>query len=148
MKKYKTILILLFIACGPQYIQDPNAYVLVTSKYENEPEKIHIASSRKPQLDCSKKTEAECAIALYKASEKFIKEGKMLTNKKLYLSAWVEYMLALTRLTEAQIRVKTIKTELEDFNQWKMIADFKLEQKLNKRIQLCERQIFILKWKR
>ena len=143
----RTLFILfLLIACGPQHLRDPNAYVFVTSKYENEPERIISPKGDecKPQLDCSKKTEAECAIALYNVSESFINEGKKLSNKELYLSARVEYMQAMTRLAEAEIRIKRI----DDFDQWKRVQDFKLEQKLKERIKLCEKQLFLLKWKR
>ena len=142
MKKY--FILFLLIGCGPQYIQDPNANVLVTYQYENGPVNIVFPENPKPQLDCSKKTEAECAIALYKASTKFIQEGKKLASKKLYLSASLEYIQAMTRLSEAEIRIKRI----DKYNQWKTIKDFNLEQKLKKRIELCEKQVFLLQWKR
>ena len=39
MKVLSSFIFALYLfGCGPQYIQDPNAYVFVTSKYENEPE--------------------------------------------------------------------------------------------------------------
>ena len=140
----KIFILFLLISCGPQYIQDPNAHTVVTVKYDNGPEKLVWPEECKPQLDCSKKTEAECAIALYKASEAFIKEGEKLADKKLYLSASIEYIQAMTRLSEAEIRIKRV----EEYNQWKMVQDFKLEQKLKERIKLCKKQIFLLKWKR
>ena len=147
MKKLFILSLLISYSCGPQYVQDPNARVFVTVQYENGPERTISPENSKPQLDCRKKTEAECAIALYKVSQKFIQEGKKLASKKLYLSASLEYMQALTRLSEAEIRIKRIDG-YDKYNQWKMIKDFKLEQKLKKRIKLCERQIFLLKWKR
>ena len=142
----KIFILFLLCGCGPQYVQDPNARTVVTVQYENGPEKI--VSPRgdecQPQLDCSSKNEAECAIALYNASEVFIKEGEGLAAKELYLSASVEYMQAMTRLSEAEIRIKRI----EDFSEWKIVDDFQLKQKLAERIKLCQQQIFLLKWKR
>ena len=143
MRKLFILFLLTFYSCGPQYVQDPNAYVIVTSQYENEPPKVTSPENSKSQLDCSKKTEAECAVALYKASTKFIQEGKRLAAKKLYLSASLEYIQAMTRLSEAAIRIKRI----DEYNQWKIIKDFNLEKKLKKRIKACERQIFLLQWK-
>ena len=66
-----------------------------------------------------------------------------LTNKKLYLSATLEYIQAMTRLSEAAIRIKRI----DEYNQWKIIKDFNLEKKIKKRIKACERQVFLLQWK-
>tara|TARA_R100000008_G_C3541517_1_gene145030 strand:+ start:501 stop:932 length:432 start_codon:yes stop_codon:yes gene_type:complete len=140
----KLFILFLLISCGPQYAKDPNAHTVVTVSYEGGPERIVLPENCKPQLDCSKKTEAECAIALYKASESFIKEGEKLADKKLYLSASIEYMQAMTRLSEAEIRIKRI----DEFKQWKIVKDFKLEEKLKKRIKVCEKQIFLLRWKR
>jgi len=140
----KLFILFLLISCGPQYVQDPNAHTIVTVQYENEPPKVISPENSKSQLDCNKKTEAECAVALYKASTKFIQEGKRLAAKKLYLSASLEYIQAMTRLSEAEIRIKRI----DEYNQWKIIKDFNLEKKLKKRIKACERQIFLLQWKR
>ena len=69
---------------------------------------------------------------------------KKLASKKLYLSASLEYMQAMTRLSEAEIRIKRI----DEYNQWKIIKDFNLEKKIKKRIKACEKQIFLLQWKR
>jgi len=148
MKKCLISIILLLVACGPQYVKDPNANVLVTSQYENGPLTIHLPENCRPQLDCSQKTEAQCSIALYEASRKFMKEGEKLANKKLYLSASLEYMQALTRLSEAKIRVNKVKTELNDFIQWKQIENYNLEEKLKRTIKYCEKKVFLLQWKR
>tara|TARA_R110000824_G_scaffold41357_7_gene123106 strand:+ start:162 stop:599 length:438 start_codon:yes stop_codon:yes gene_type:complete len=145
MRKIIPILLLFVLSCGAQYVQDPNAFVLVTSKYENEKERIIIPNENdcRPQLDCNNKTEAECIISLYGASGKCIEEGEILANKELYLSASLEYGLALTRLSEAEIRLKRI----EDFDQWKVVTDLGLEQKIKERVKLCERKIFLFRWK-
>lgn len=142
----KLFILLVLCGCGPQFVQDPNAYTVVTSQYESGPERIISPKGEecRPQLDCSNKTEAECAIALYIASESFIREGEKLANKKLYLSASLEYMQAMTRLSEAEIRIKRI----DKFEQWKMVKDFELEKKLKERIILCKKQIFLLRWQR
>ena len=142
----KIFILLLLCGCGPQYIDDPNARTVVTVQYEDGPMRVISPKGEecRSQLDCSSKNEAECAIALYNASEVFIKEGEGLAAKELYLSASVEYMQAMTRLSEAEIRIKRI----EDFKEWKMVQDFQLEQKLTERIKLCQQQIFLLKWKR
>ena len=142
----KIFILFLLCGCGPQYVVDPNARTVVTVQYEDGP--IRVVSPKgeecRSQLDCSNKNEAECAIALYNASEAFIKEGEGLAAKELYLSASVEYMQAMTRLSEAEIRIERI----EDFKEWKIVDDFQLKQKLAKRIKLCQQQIFLLKWKR
>ncbi len=136
------------ISCGPQYARDPNAHVLVTSKYENEPERIIWPRGKdcKPQLDCRNKSEAECAVALYYDSDKFIAEGKELTRKKLFLSATVEYMQALTRLSEAEIRLERAKTN--NFEDYKVIMQFNLKEKIEEKIKFCKKSIANLKWKR
>ena len=142
----KIFILLLLCGCGPQYIDDPNARTVVTVQYEDGPMRVVSPKGEecRSQLDCSNKNEAECAIALYNASEAFIKEGEGLAAKELYLSSSVEYMQAMTRLSEAEIRIKRI----EDFSEWKIVDDFQLKQKLAERIKLCQQQIFLLKWKR
>ena len=106
----KIFILFLLCGCGPQYVDDPNAYTVVTVQYEDGPVRVISPKGEecRPQLDCSNKNEAECAIALYNASEAFIKEGEGLADKNLYLSASVEYMQAMTRLSEAEIRIKRI----------------------------------------
>jgi len=99
------ILILTIVSCGSQYVQDPNANVLVTYQYENEPPKIVFLpnSDCKPKINCNNKQGSECAVILYKKSESFIEEGSALKNKKLYLSAQLSYMQAMCRLAIAKI---------------------------------------------
>jgi len=102
---------ILIFSCGPQHIQDPNANVLVTWQYEDGPERIVLQNDCKPQLDCTSKSEAECAIALYYDSDRFVKKGEKLITKKLHLSARVEFIQAMCRLVEAEIRLKRAKTK-------------------------------------
>ena len=143
---FLTIIILFFAACGPQYVRDPNAFVLVTSKYENEPERVILDRGNcKPQIDCSKKSEAECAAALYNSSKEMISEAAKLTEKRLYLSARLEYMHALCRLFEAEIRIKRAKTT--NYNDFKVISALKLEELVAKNITHCEKMQLRLQWK-
>jgi hypothetical protein len=150
MTKYIAIAVLTLGACGPQYIDDPNARVLVTSQYEDEPPRIIYpdlnSNDCKPQLDCTGKSGADCAAALYNASEVFMKEGEKLELKKLYLSATVEYMQALTRLTEAEIRLDKAKTD--NYEDWKVAVVLGLEKKIKERIKICQQKMRLLKWRR
>ena len=141
-------LTLFFCSCAPQYAQDPNANILVTSQYENEPPKIVFLpnSSCKSKIHCNNKKGADCAAALYNKSEPFIKEGKKLANKTLYLSAQLEYLQAMCRLSIAEITLQRSKTE--NYEDWQVAIILGLEKKIKERIKLCERQIFLLKWKR
>ena len=146
--KYIIILSLLFFGCGPQYAQDPNAYVLVTSQYEDGPPKIVYPNPNeecKPQLDCSSKTNVECAIALFEASKVCIKEGQELAEKEMYLSARLEFMLALTRLSEAEIRLENAKTET--FDDWKVVTTLGLEEKIKNTIDYCQQKIRSYNWR-
>ena len=133
------ISILLIVSCGAQYVQDPNATVLVTSQYEDGPERVVSKSECKSQLDCTGKTEAECAIALYYDSEKFIKEGEVLISKELYASARIELMIALCRLVESEIRLNRAKTS--NYQDYKIVMHFKLDKKVKEKIKFCERLI-------
>ena len=138
----------LLIACGPYWADpDPNANVLVTSQYENEPVMIILLPSEKhkPQFDCKEKRGAECAAALYNNAQLFIAEGERLTKKKLFLSAQVEYMQALTRLSEAEIILNKAKTE--NYEDWSVAVTMGLEKKIKEKIKICQRSIFLLKWK-
>ena len=66
MKVLSSFIFALYLfGCGPQYIQDPNAYVFVTSKYENEPEKIIDNNGCKSQFNCVDKSAEECVIIFY-----------------------------------------------------------------------------------
>tara|TARA_R110000824_G_scaffold3106_6_gene14268 strand:- start:6587 stop:7021 length:435 start_codon:yes stop_codon:yes gene_type:complete len=142
----KIFILFLLIGCGPQYAQDPNAYIVVTSQYENEPEKTIPNNNCKSQLDCKNKSEAECAVALYHDSERFIKQGKIFTKKELYLSAMVEYMQASSRLIEAEIRLKKAKTE--SYEAYKVVIALGLEKQIKNKINFCKRQMHYLKWRK
>ena len=108
-----TLLSVLLLACGPQYVQDPNATVFVTSEYDDgfgnkEIKWIypHLDPSRcKPQADCKNKDDLSCAIILYDDSLKYMREGDKLASQYYYLSASIEYLQALSRLYEAEIRL-------------------------------------------
>ena len=143
---YSTIFLFLIAGCGPQYVKDPNTRVLVTSQYEDGPVKIIFQDDCSPQLDCKNKSEAECAVALYHDSDNFIKEGHKLIEQKLYLSASLEFMQALTRLSEAEIRVERAK--LDNFQDYQIVTQFNLQEKIKEKIKTCERLISHLKWKR
>ena len=134
------------LGCGPQYAKDPNAHVLVTWQYEDGPENIVLPDDCKPQLDCTDKSEAECSVALYHDSDKFIKQGDELIEKKLYLSASLEFMQALTRLSEAKIRLERAK--LANFQDYQIVTNFGLEEKIDSKIKLCESRIRLTKWER
>jgi len=139
---------LLVFGCGPQYVQDPNAHVLVTSQYEDEKPRIiypDFNKECKPQLDCAGKTNVECAIALFDASKKCIEEGHTLAKKELYMSAKLEFLLALTRLSEAEIRLEKAKTET--FDDWKVVTTLGLEKKIKNTIDYCQKMIRTYTWR-
>ena len=148
----KTIILfyltLLFVsACGPQYVQNPNANVIVISQYEDESPKIVLSPNSDCNLKtiCDTKTGANCAAFLYRQSESFIQEGKKLITKKLYLSAQLEYMQALSHLSIGEIVLKKSKTE--SYEDWEIAVTLGLEKKIKERIELCEKQIRLLRWK-
>ena len=145
MKNILLPIMAVFLGCGPQYARDPNASVLVTSQYEDEPVRIILSDNCNPQLDCSKKSEAECAVALYYDSDKFIKEGKKLLDKKLYISAKVEFMQAMTRLAEAEIRLKRAKTA--NYQDYQIVTQLNLDKKIKGKIQMCEQLMRAADWR-
>ena len=112
----KWVLILLpiiSIACGPQYVQDPNATVFVSSEYDDgfgnleikwvyPFQELHLCN---PQADCKDKDDLSCSIVLYDDSHKYMIEGDKLFDQHLYISASIEYLQALSRLYEAEIRL-------------------------------------------
>jgi len=145
MKRF--ILIFFLLSCGPQCIPDPNSSVLVTSQYEDEPPRIiFVDGDCNQKIHCNGKKGAECATVIYQKSQKFIKEAKELEEKKLYLSAQLEYMQAMCWLSVAQITLSKAKTE--NYQDWQVAVTFGLEEKIKNTIKTCERKIFLLKWKR
>lgn len=141
-----TALLFMCFSCGPQHVHDPNANVLVTWQYEDGPETIVLQDNYKSQLDCTGKSEADCAAGLYNASETFIKEGQRLEEKEFYISATVEYLQAMTRLSEAEIRLNKAKTD--SYEDWRIAVIFGLEEKIKKRIKYCQSRINSIKWRR
>ena len=134
------LIALLLISCGPQYVNDPNASVIVTSKYEGEPERIILlpGDKHKPQIACNSNDDLGCSIALYIASEHHMKKAMKLGENGMYLSANCEYMLALTRLAEAEIRIQRAKRK--DITTFKRIKEMNLEIKVKERMEFCERK--------
>jgi|18_taG_2_1085343.scaffolds.fasta_scaffold03027_4 hypothetical protein len=147
MKIY--ILVLFFMyACAPHCAPlDPNARTVVTSQYDGGPEYlVRPEPGCKPQLDCSGKTEGQCAVALYEDSKKYIDEGQRMMDKKFYLSASAEYMQAMSRLVEAEIRIRNAKTD--NYEDWKLAMVGGLEKNIKKRINFCRIQIKRVQWLR
>ena len=136
---------LLIIGCTRHYADDPNSHTLVTSQYENNPEEITSISKCKPMVDCANKTLAECSIAHYNSSEKYIYEGERLITKKLYLSAKIEFMQAICRLEAADIFLEQAK--LDNFQDYQMVIRLRLKQKIKNKIKLCDKKINSLRWK-
>ena len=142
MKWLLIVLPTLFIACGPQFVKDPNATVFVTSQYEDGFGNIEIKwvypwlnpKLCKPQADCKNKDDLSCSIILYNDSLKFMKEGDKLALKKLYLSASVEYLQARSRLYEAEIRLNRAEH-----------ANTGFMGKVQKRILECEKKYSLYK---
>tara|TARA_Y100000310_G_scaffold117882_1_gene116626 strand:+ start:314 stop:760 length:447 start_codon:yes stop_codon:yes gene_type:complete len=107
------LLPILLFACGPQYIQDPNATVFVTSEYDDGFGNLEInwiypfqdPALCKPQADCRNKDDLSCSVILYDDAYKYMKEGDKLASQHFYLSASIEYLQALSRLYEAEIRL-------------------------------------------
>jgi hypothetical protein len=145
MKIFSIAMSLLILSCGPQYVEDPNARVVVTSQYENGPTDIISTSKCRPMVDCTGKTIGQCAIALYEASSSYIREGEELIPKQLYMSAKIEFMQALCRLEEAKIRLQ--EARLKDYQNYRIVEDYGLENKIDEHIDFCERRIRLLRWK-
>ena len=144
MKIHIVVLIFFFLGCGPQYLDDPNSYVLVTSQYEDEPVEIVRTSKCKPMVDCTNKTKAECAIAHYHDAQQYIYKGEEMASKRLYMSASLEYILALCRLEAAKILSNEAK--LSNFKEYKRVISANLEEKIKEKIALCDRKISSLRW--
>lgn len=134
------------VSCGHQYPYNPNANVAATVQYENGPPKLILSPNYRPQHNCGTKKGADCAAALYNESLRFIKEADALAKKELYLSATLSTMQAMTRLSEADIRLKKAKTE--NYSDWKVAVILGLEKKIKEKIKLCEKKINLYKWKR
>jgi len=144
--KYFSSFIFLVMSCGSQYVVNPNTQILVTSQYENEPERIISSTSCNSTASQRKMSEAECAVSLYHESEKFLNVGKKLMKKNLYVSAQTEFMKAISKLKEAKIRLNVAKTS--NFDDYVIVMHFGLEKKVNERINLCERLLRSIKWQR
>tara|TARA_R110000824_G_C14942168_1_gene649964 strand:+ start:53 stop:493 length:441 start_codon:yes stop_codon:yes gene_type:complete len=142
----KIFIVLLLLGCGPQYLDDPNAHTLVTSQYEDGPVEIIAMSRCKPMVDCTNKTKSECAIAHYSASDQFIQEGEAHITRDLYLSAKLEFMQALCRLEVAKILLEQAK--LNNFQDYQVVIQFDLEEKIEEKIKLCDRRMNFLRWKK
>jgi len=136
LKWLTLVLLALFVACGPQFIQDPNATVFVTSEYDDGFGNKEVkwispyldSSLCKPQADCKNKDDLSCAVILYNDSLKYMKEGDKLASQNFYLSASIEYLQALSRLYEAEIRLKRANHNKTGFY-----------EKVQKRILICEK---------
>jgi len=130
--KIKLIAVVLWmtvVACASQYAHDPNANTVVTVQYENEPERIILFElGKKTQVECAGKTEKQCAIFLYNSSYQYITEAEEMYQKKYYLSASVSYMQAMTRLVEAEIRLKGSGEET-------------LQKTIKKKINFCRMKV-------
>ena len=130
------LLPILLLACGPQYVQHPNATVFVTSEYDDGFGNLEVRwiypyldpSLCKPQANCKNKDDLSCAVILYDDSLKYMKEGDKLAAQNFYLSASIEYLQALSRLYEAEIRLKRAKHRNTGFY-----------KKVQKRILKCEK---------
>ena len=143
---YLILIIFSLAACGPQYVQDPNASVVVTYQIDGGPPQLVLRNDSKSQSQCADKTGADCAASLYHDALKFIQEGEMLEDKKMLLSARVEYLQALGRLIEAEIRLKEAK--VTNYKDWKVAVVLGLEKKIQKKIKYCKRKNFLLEWQR
>ena len=148
MMRWITLSIFFLMCCGPQYLPDPNASVMVTSQYEDEPPKIILIDGQEcnQKIHCDGKEGAECAVIIYNKSKTFTEEAKKLEKKELYLSAQLEYMQAMCWLSVAKIILA--KSKLENFDDWQVAVTLGLEKKIENKIKACQRKIFLLKWKR
>ena len=136
MKWVLILLPVLLVSCGPRFVQDPNATVFVSSEYNDGFGNLEVnwiypfqePKYCKPQANCKNKDNLSCSIILYDDSRKYMKEGDKLASQKLYLSASIEYLQALSRLYEAEIRLKRAKHNKTGFY-----------RKVQKRILKCEK---------
>ena len=146
MKYFLGLLGLLLISCAPHYPHDPNSQVAVVVQYENEAPRLVIRDDCPPNPLCKNKVGAECASALYNQALKLIAEGRELEDKKLYLTARVNYLQALGELYQAEIWLKEAKTT--NYEDWKVAVLMGLESKIQERIKFCKRKSFLLEWSR
>ena len=147
--KIKYLFFILFlVGCTTNYVKDPNANVLVTSQYEDEAPKLIFLDndSCTKQIDCAKKSKSECAVALFNDSMQIIKSAKDLESRKLYLSAKLDYMIALCRLIEVEIIINNAKAD--NHENWLTFTRLGLEKNVKSTINLCEKKIMVLDFKR
>lgn len=138
MKKLIFTIILFSLSCAHQPTLDPNAVVCRSASYEQGPVKF-LGCNRKAADTCKEKTGAECSVVLYNSAQNHILEASSLADRKLYLSATLAYMQALSKLTQANIILGEAK--LDNFTDWQVAVAMGLEVKIKKGIDVCERRI-------
>ena len=146
------ILILFLLAffvtsCRIWHPPDPNANTIVVSRYLDEDPKIILPAGApcKQQVDCTGKTKGECSVALYNDAVEIMDKATALEDKKLFLSAKLEYMIAVCRLSAAEILYKQALTE--KFQDFQIIQTFKLKEKIKLKLKKCDSKILSLGWK-
>jgi len=121
------LLCLIAVGCGTQHVQDPNIHTTIAS------------------ADCVNLSKGECAIALYNDSKRFVIQGEVFVCKKMYMSAKLEYMKALYRLEASKIRLEEAK--LNTYQDYQIVVQSKLKEKVEERIRFCEKRINFVKWR-
>jgi hypothetical protein len=147
--KYSIVVILLFFflgSCSHSLPSNSNGHTLVTPQYDGGAQEIMLARNCKPQFNCGDKTGGECAAALYSDGQKQLTEATELEDKKLYVSARLQYIIAMCRYIEAEIRLKHAKTT--NYEDWKVAVILGLEKKVKEAIEYCQRKVYILQWRR
>ena len=138
----KALLVLLLVAgCSSQFTNNTN-----TRPNEYSPKETNSINKCKPMIDCTNKSKSACAVAHYNAAVYYIQNGEKLIEKQLYLSAKIEFMQAVCRLEAAKILLKQAK--LNNFQDYQIVIQFGLKERIKEKINFCDRRINFLRWKK
>jgi len=153
LRTIKGVILLIFLSIpfgcssNSSYLDDPNAMVVVTSRYESDAEETLPSTSRcSPPFNCADLKGASCAAALYHNGLKHTKKGLEYEKKEMYLSARVEILMASCRLKRAKKVLNVAK--VTNYNDWKVATILGLEQRIQDLINFCEMKSASLEWKR
>jgi hypothetical protein len=143
----KNMFFLIFVlsACGPFYSDNLNNRTEAVLKNKNNKDRIIIlsANGQNPEISCIPSDHMECSLSLYTAAGWHMANGESLVEKKLFLSAYSEYLHAMVNLSEAEIHIK--KAKEKDLATFSKIKEMDLEKKIKERLAICKSKHDILK---
>jgi len=138
----KSLLVLFLVAgCSSQFVNNAN-----TRPNEYNLKETSSINKCKPMIDCTSKSKSACAVAHYNTAVYYIQDGEKLIEKQLYLSAKIEFMQAVCRLEAAKVILEQAK--LNSFQDYQIVMQFGLKQRIEEKINFCVKRINFLRWKK